>query len=226
MPFNPLGAFNPAAPVDQGALAEGRRYAAALPACPPHSLRRIYGHWTVGHFGQDFPDYNGSVSFDGTHFHLHIPHDPRDNAIGVNNNAPASHTFHRNTGAFGIATDDMVFANEHNFGPEPLTMAALEYLCAGVAAVALKYGIDLTGTSTDAPYAGEPTFLTHAEAADRPGVPPQYAAYGPGSTSERIDLASFVPAPAGESFTAQTATACGNALRQRAHLYKLALATP
>jgi hypothetical protein len=223
MAFDPLGNFDTTAALDAGALAEGRRYLEALPHCPPDTLRRIYAHWTAGHFGQDDPKYNGSVRFDGQHFHLDIPHDPRDNAIGVNDNEEASHTFMRNTGAFGITTDDMVFATEHDFGPEPLTMLALEYLCAGIGAVAAKYGIDIGGTSTHAPYAGEPNVLTHAEAGDLPGNPAQYDRYGPGSTSERIDLASFVPAPDGEAFTAETATACGNALRDRAHRYKVEL---
>jgi hypothetical protein len=223
MPFNPLGAFDPEAPLNDGALDAARHYLDELPAVPAGSLRRIYGHWTVGHFGQDFTDYNGSVSFDGEHFHLNIPHDPSDNAIGVNDNEPAFHTFHRNMGAFGIATDNMVFANTHDFGPEPLTMLALEYLCAGIAAVGSKYDIDLSGVSQGGPFAGEPNFLTHAEAADRPGNPAQYSAYGPATTFERWDLALFTPLPQGVPFDPAFTSRCGDALRQRAHLYKAAL---
>jgi hypothetical protein len=225
MAFNPLGTFDPAAPLNAGALAEGDAFAAKLPPVPAGALDRIYVHWTVGHYEQDFEDYNGSVNFDvkSTKFSLHVVGDPRDNARGVNDNDPHSHTYRRNTGAFGIATDDMIGANEHNFGPEPLTMMTLEYLCAGIAAVGKVYGIDVNGTSTRAPYAGEPNVLTHAEAADRRGSPPQYAAYGPASTSERWDLASFVALPAGLKATGETARACGDALRARAHLYKVAL---
>ncbi|HWT07079.1 MAG TPA: hypothetical protein VN224_15045, partial [Xanthomonadales bacterium] len=136
MPFNPLGTFDPAAPLDAGALAEGNAFAAKLPHVPAGAIDRIYVHWTVGHFGTDFDDYNGSVNFDKVKekFSLHIVGDPRDNARGVTSNPVHSHTFHRNTGAFGIATDDMIGATEHNFGPEPLTMMTLEYLCAGIAA--------------------------------------------------------------------------------------------
>lgn len=223
MSWNPLGSFQSMAPVNQGVIALARQFRLHLPSVPRGAISRIYGHWTVGHYSEDFPDYNGSVKFANQHFYLDVDGDPRDNAVGVNNNPEHSHTYRRNTGAFGISTDDMFGANEHNFGPEPLTMMTLEYLCAGIAAVATVYDIDLQGKSTEGPYAGEPNFLTHAEAADRPGNPAQYAAYGPGSTSERIDLSGFVPAPPGESFTAETALICGNALRRRAHLYKLAL---
>jgi hypothetical protein len=223
MTFNPLGRFDTKAPLVAAAIAEARAFAAKLPAVPRGAIDRIYGHWTVGHYNQNFGDYNGAVRFDGKRFHLDVVGDPRDNAIGVNGNEPHPHTFHRNTGAFGFATDDMAGATEHDFGPEPLTVMTLEYLCAGVAAVARAYGIDLSGTSTRSPFAGEPTFLTHAEAADRPGSPAQYAPYGPGSTSERWDLASFVPFPAGLSATGATAKICGDALRARAHAYKAAL---
>ncbi len=224
MAFNPLGSFDPGAPLDPDALAEGKAFAAKLPSVPAGSIDRIYAHWTVGHYGQDFSDYNGSVRFDTVtkKFSLDIVGDPRDNARG-HTNPPHSHTFHRNTGAFGISTDDMIGANEHNFGPEPLTMMTLEFLCAGIAAAGKVYGIDANGTSVHSPYAGEPNVLTHAEAADRTGSPPQYAAYGPASTSERWDLASFVAFPAGLRATGDTAKACGDALRQRAHLYKVAL---
>lgn len=223
MTFSPLGRFNPAAPLNAAALAEARAFAAKLPSVPHGAIDRIYGHWTVGHYNQDFNDYNGAVRYDGKAFHLDVVGDPRDNAIGVNDNTPHYHTYERNTGSFGISTDDMAGADEHNFGSEPVTVMTLEFLCAGVAAVAKKYEIDLAGTSTRSPYAGEPTFLTHAEAADRPGSPAQYPPYGPGSTSERWDLASFVAFPAGLSATAATAKICGDALRARAHAYKAAL---
>ncbi len=222
--FNPLGKFDPRAPLNQAAVTEARVFAAKLPPVPHGALDRIYLHWSVGHYNQNFNDYNGAVRYDGHAFHLDVVGDPRDNAIGVNGNEPHPHTYHRNTGAFGFCTDDMAGATEHNFGPEPVTVTTLEFLCAGVAAVARVYGIDLSGTSTRAPYAGEPTVLTHAEAADRPGSPPQYAPYGPASTSERWDLASFVAFPAGLNATGATAKICGDALRARAHLYKQRLA--
>lgn len=221
--MNPLGKFNTIAPVQRDVLLEAHDFITRLPTLRNGAITRIYGHWTVGHESMDFPDYNGSVEHDNGHFHLHIPHDPSDNGIGVNNNTPAAHTYRRNHGAFGIATDDMVFATTDDFGPEPLTLLALEYLCAGIAAVARKYNVDITGLSYGGPYSGEPNFLTHAEAADRPGHPQQYPSYGPASTFERWDLASFTPVPPGVTFDPKWATVCGNALRARAHIYKLHL---
>jgi hypothetical protein len=117
----------------------------------------------------------------------------------------------------------MVGATTTNFGPEPVTKLMIEYLCAANAAVAKKYGIDLSGLSTHAPYTGEPTLLTHAEAADRVGSPQQYSAYGPGATSERWDLASLVALPQGVSLSDAMAKATGDAIRARSHLYKAAL---
>lgn len=219
--WTPLGKFVADAPLDPAIVKAADVYSDLLPKLPPNSIQRIYAHWTVGHYGQDFPDYNGSVRFDGEHFHLDMPGDPSDNAIGFNDKPPHSHTFRRNTGAFGIATDDMLFANEHDFGPEPLTLQTLEYLCAGIGAVAARYGIDLHGVSANGPYAGEPTMFTHAEAANHRGNPAQYDNYF--VTGERWDLATFVALPQDVTLTSAHATTCGAALRQRSALYKVAL---
>jgi hypothetical protein len=202
-------------------------YADLLPSCPDGTILAGYWHWTVGHSDQDFPDYNGAVAYDGKNFGLHIPHTPLDNANGVNE---ASHTWLRNTGAFGFATDDMVFASEHDFGPEPLTIATLWWLCAGSAAVSKKYGIDVAGTKQSANYEsgrynGEPTWLTHAEAAVRGGSPPDPAwyNYGPSGTCERWDLSVFTPLPSGLVATDAMATICGNALREATRRIKVLL---
>ena len=221
--FNPLGNFQADAAINPAVLAVAQAYRDTLKTkypCPAGTLKRIYGHWTVGHLGVDYPDYNGAVRYDGTHYHLDVPGNPQDNAIGVNNNTPHYHTYMRNTGAFGIATDDMVFATEHDFGSESLTLMALEFLCGGIAAVGSAYSIDLTGMSTDAPYANEPNFLTHGAAANLPGNPAQYANYY--VTGERWDLSTFVPLPAGMTNKDIDPMICSNALAHRAHLYKLA----
>lgn len=223
MTFNPLGNFVVHAALNEGALVEGKRFFTELPTLPARSINRAYAHWSVGHYNQNFSDYNGSVRYDGASFHLDMSHDPSDNAIGVNNNEPAAHTYMRNTGAFGFATDDMNGASVHDYGTEPVTVLTLEYLCAGLAAVALKYGLDLSATSTDSPYAGEPVILTHAEAAMRGGDPVQYADYGITGTCERWDLASFIALPADETLSAQMAEQCGDAIRQRTRLYKQAM---
>jgi hypothetical protein len=221
--FNPLGAFDIAQDPDPGALAAASILVAQLPDVPGGSLERIYDHWTVGHYNQNFDHYNVSVRFDGSHFHLDVTHDLQDNARGVNDNAPAAHTYRRNTGAVGITVDGMLGASVHNFGPEPITTLMMEYLCAANAAVAHKYGIDLAGMSGTAPYTGEPTLLTHAEAADRIGHPAQYDPYGPGSTAERWDLCSLISLPSGVSLSAAMATMTGDAIRERSRKYKIAL---
>jgi hypothetical protein len=223
MAFSPLGRFNASAPLDPKIIAAGKAFCESLPGVPSGLLKRIYLHWAVAPFGCTFADYNVMADCKGGAWLLKISHDPRDNAPGLNNNAEASHTYHRNTGAVGIALAGMDGATEEDFGPDGVTLAGLEYLCVGAAALASRYGIDVAGTTTESPYANEPTILTHAEAADRPGKPAQYEKYGPASTCERWDLASFVPLPHGVSVNGQTATECGNALRARIHAYKVAL---
>ena len=156
---------------------------------------------------------------------LQITHDPQDNVVGLNDRPMAAHTYKRNAGAVGIAITGMDGAGvgPHDFGSDPVTVMGLTHLCAAGAAVAAKYGISIAGLSSGTPYSGEPSILTHAEAAMRVGNPPQYAPYGPGSTMERWDLASLAPLPAGVSLTPQMAETCGNALRTLARAYKVAL---
>lgn len=222
----PLGNFKPDAPVDPNALAEARSLLSRLPECPAGTLDHLYLHWSVGHWNQDFDDYNVSVRFDGTNFDLDVTHDPRDNARGVNDDAPAEHTWLRNTGALGICTDAMVGATVENFGPEPVTLGFLEHLCAAAAACAHKYGIDLAAPTppSAAPYQNEHAIMTHAEAAFTGGNPPPGAwyNYGIGGSVERWDLATFVAVPDGH-LTQDMAIAAGDALRARARAYKLAL---
>ncbi len=222
MDFNPLGTFDPAAPLTEAAIVAAVEYAKLLKSkypCPPGTLKRIYRHWTVGHYGQDFNDYNGALRFANGHFYFDVCGNPQDNAIGVNDNDEHSHTYMRNTGAFGFATDDMAFADEHNFGPEPITLATTDWMCSGVAAVACAYDIDLSGTAADGPYAGEHISFSHGEAANHPGNPPQYANYY--VTGERWDWATEVPLPDGMSNANIDPSIMGNALRQREHAYKI-----
>jgi hypothetical protein len=227
MSFNPLGKFDINAPMNPVIVTAAKTFMLTLPEVPKGSIDRIYCHWTVGHFMQGFPDYNVGVGNALGHFFLRILGDPRDNAIGVNSSAVHSATFMRNSGAMSIATEDMVGGEEQNFGPEPLTMMAVEWLCAGIGAIAARYSIDLTGKSTRAPYAGEHTCLTHAEAANLGGNPFQYPSYGPpgptGDSAERWDLSSFTPLPPGLAATQAMASVCGDAIRARSRRYKTAI---
>lgn len=233
MTFNPLGNFRADAPLQDKVLVAARAFEVHLPnLLPDEWLHGIYGHWTVGHPDQDFPDYNGSVgcNADGTFF-LHMPHTPLDNACdaaGECSDSFAAHTWLRNSGGFGFSLDGMLGATTKNFGAESdLGVASLHYFCAGVAAVAKKYGIDLAGTKPAGAgrYAGEPTFLTHARAAVLGGTPahPLWYNYGPSGTCERWDFATLVPLPEGMALTDEMAQICCEALNGLAHAYKLAL---
>jgi hypothetical protein len=132
---------------------------------------------------------------------LKLTHDPRDNMPGLTDAPMASHTWHRNSWALGIAIGGMDGATTNNFGKDPVQLHELQYLCAGAAALAAKYGVqanqDLGG--------GEHTIMTHAEAAIQDGY------FG-----ERWDLALFEPGP----LTQTGARYHGDLLRQRIHVIK------
>jgi hypothetical protein len=233
MAFDPLGGLDPSAPLDAGVLAKAKTLLQSLPAVPAGLLSRIYLHWTVAPFGATFSDYNGEADFESGAWVLKITHDPRDNAPGLNSNPEASHTWHRNTGALGVAIAGMTGATQHDFGPAAVTVAGLEHQCALAAGFAACYGIDALGTvQHGATHAGdsgdpidttgEPTILTHAECASLDG-------YLCGFTSDpdcRWDLGSLVALPAGMSLTKAIVSQCGDALRQRVHAYKAALVAP
>lgn len=232
MAFSPLGNFDPSAALPSKVLNAARSYLASLPTLEVgQSIFAINGHWTVGHPAQDFEDYNGSVGCADGEFFLHSPHSARDNAIDASGDCSANyaaHTWLRNAGQFGFSLDGMVGATEHNFGTESdLGVASMHWFCAGVAAVAVKYGVDLAGTKPSAAgrYAGEPTFLTHAECAVRGGKPPHpdWYNYGPSGRCERWDFASLVALPEGMSVTDEMATQVGDALRALGHRYKVAI---
>lgn len=221
MTFNPLGAWSASGPLNTTAIASAVVFYRKLPILSNGFLDRMYNHWTVGHYDQDFSDYNACIRFADGHFFIDLTHDPLGNATG-DEATMASHTYRRNSHAFGISTDDMVGATQHDFGPEPLTVMTLEFLCAANAAAAMKYGIDLAGKCTRVPFVGEPNLLTHAEAANTPGSPPLYANYY--VTGERWDLASEAPLPDGMTTNNIDPSVMGNAIRARSHDYKLAVA--
>jgi len=220
MTFNPLGAWTASGPVNAAAVSGATAFYRRLSPITVGFIDRIYDHWTVGHYGQDFADYNACIRFSGGHFFIDLTHDPAGNAA-ADEDTLAPHTWRRNSHAFGISTDDMVGASQHNFGPEPLTVQTLEWLCAANAAVALKYGIDLAGTCSRVPFVGEPNLLTHAEAANTPGNPPLYANYY--TTGERWDLASETALPESMTTNDIDPRVMGNAIRSRSHDYKLVI---
>jgi hypothetical protein len=224
-PWSPLGKFDPSAPFDPKIVAAGKAFLGTLPVIPKGLIWRFYGHWAAAPFGCLFGDYNGMADFENGQWVLKMTHDPRDNAPGLNSNAEASHTYMRNTGAVGFSLAGMSGATVTNFGDDGVTLAGLEYFCVGCAAFAVQYDLDALGKSVQAPYANEPIFLSHSEAANLVGNPPQYSAYGPKPIGdvERIDFATLTPLPPGVELTADMATTCGDALRLRIHGYKIEL---
>ena len=124
---------------------------------------RIYLHWTGGHYGHVYDEYHISIDWDGT---LYVP------PGGAGADALTllrEHTWHRNTGAIGIAICGAYDAvarssTDINFGPEPPTGCQVEYLAKAVGILCPALGLALSPR----------TVLTHCEAAFKDG-------YGPGS---------------------------------------------
>lgn len=111
----------------------------------------IYLHWTAGRYGQHFGDYHLNIDSDGS--------------IWTDMNSFTDfkeHTWHRNSGAIGIAIDACYGASidtEGNitYGDYPPTQAQMEGLIKVVAKVAYEIGIPVSN------------ILTHAEVADIDG---------------------------------------------------------
>ncbi len=121
---------------------------------------KLYLHWSAGHYGSFFDDYHINIDQDGS---VYVSTDDLSVA--------KAHTWHRNTGAIGIAMACCIGANTNNLGKEPPTQLHVEAM-AQVVAVLCKV-LDLTVDSE--------RVMTHAEAADLDG-------YGPATTCERWDL--------------------------------------
>jgi len=207
---DPLGAFDPDAPLNKDALRNGRTVARYLPNCNDDDITRIYLHHVHPSSGCSGGTYNHVVQFIVDRWEIIGNRNPRDNARSMLSLDYARHTYHRNQGAVGLALD------------APIDSIALEFLCAGAAAYCAAYGIEPTSLSLDAdPYRNEPSILTHAEAANFSGDPEQYYIYGPApvGTGERVDFATLTNAEP----TAESAFIVGEALRARIAAYKLVL---
>lgn len=196
--------FDPGAPIDPQVLADARAFEQTLPAIARGDVHRIYLHWAVAPFGCLFDDYNFMIDLEGGRWVMKTTRNPQNNIPGMNDDPMASHTWHRNSWALGIAIGGMDGATTTNFGADPVQLHELQYLCACAAAVAHRYDVqaddDLGG--------GEHTIMTHAEAALQDGY------FG-----ERWDLALFAPGPLTES----GARYHGELLRKRVRAYKIAL---
>jgi hypothetical protein len=229
MTFDPRGSFRESAPLLDAATLAGRAFLETLPKVPDGDLTRVYLHQSAQEYGCADAAYHAVVSLRGGIWQIVPSHDVRTNARSTFSEVNyAPHTYHRNTGAVAIAVDGLIGSqvSQNDFGSEPLQMHEIEHLCAGAAAFCMAFGIDSGGLSYDAdPYYGEPTILTHGEAANIVGAPPAYTPYGlpPIGTLERWDLTTLVPVPAGVMLSDAHAKIVGDELRGRIHYYAAAL---
>jgi hypothetical protein len=219
MSFNPLGNFDPHAPIDPKIIAAAQAFERTLPAAPPgHGLKRIYDHWTVAAQGCDFTDYNGEAKLvNGAHV-LTLEHNPLDEIVGFNSAPEIAGTWHRNTGSIACAIAGMDGATETDFGPDAVTVAGLTYLCAMNAAFARHFSIDVLGRvpSPGENHAGNNGQLINTSGEHNMETHGEVAVID-GYASERWDLGSFAPLPADVALTSAMRTQCGDALRLMTH---------
>lgn len=106
---------------------------------------KLYLHWTGMHYGQQFSDYHINIDYDGT---IYVSTDNMDEQL--------SHTWHRNTGAVGIALDCAYGAGSEDLGSEPPTDEQIETMAKVIAVLsnALDVPID------------KQHIMTHGEAAN------------------------------------------------------------
>ena len=128
------------------------------------AIRRIYLHWTAGHYDNTYDDY-----------HLNITGDGRLWSSCRELTEYKEHTWHRNSGAVAVSicccADAVAYADGSvDFGSVPPTQQ-LETLARVVAVLCRGLGMLIDDNNV----------MTHAEAADLDD-------YGPATTFERWDL--------------------------------------
>jgi hypothetical protein len=136
-----------------------------------HSLERdikLYLHWSAGHYGQFFDDYHINIDQEGS---IYISTEDLSTVL--------AHTWHRNTGAVGIALACCAGATTNDLGPEPPTTAQIEVMAQVVSVLA--YALDLTIDLQ--------RVMTHGEAGDNMDGLELAEKYGMNSTCERWDAA-------------------------------------
>ena len=120
------------------------------------SIDRLYIHWTAGHYDSVFGDYHINITGAGETYLS------TDDLTAV-----LAHTWHRNTGAIGIALCCCVDATINcdgtfSFGSEPPTDLQIEKTAQVIAVLA-----DVLGLPIDAEHV-----MTHAEVGDIDGYGP------------------------------------------------------
>lgn len=164
---------------------------------------KVYLHWSAGHYDQTFSDYHVNITGDGT---IYVSTDDLSEVL--------AHTYHRNSGAVGIALCCAVGATTDDLGSEPPTEAQIESMAKAI--VAVCEGLWLT--------IDKDHVMTHGEAADNedgldiayPGGP-----YGPQNTCERWDL-QYLGTDESREYTTDydDPETGGNVLRGKALWYK------
>ena len=120
------------------------------------SIDRLYIHWTAGHYDSVFDDYHINITGAGE---TYLSTDDLTEVL--------AHTWHRNTGAIGIALCCCVDATiscdgTFSFGSEPPTDLQIEKTAQVIAVLA-----DVLGLPIDAEHV-----MTHAEVGDLDGYGP------------------------------------------------------
>ena len=128
-------------------------------------VNKIYVHWSAGRYGQFFDDYHINIDSDGS---IVVTTDDLSEVL--------AHTWHRNTGAVGIALSCCFGAEANNgydaeFGDYPPTPAQIDVVSQVVAVLCKGREIPVDYDHVK----------THCEAAEEDG-------YGPSTTCERWDL--------------------------------------
>ena len=129
---------------------------------------KIYLHWTAGRYGQLFDDYHLNIDQDGS---IYASTDDLSETL--------AHTWHRNTGAVGVALCCCYGADTADLGDYPPTAAQIEAMAQVVAVLAKALWLTID----------RDRIMTHAEAADNvDGLLPEGDEYGPRNGCERWDL--------------------------------------
>ena len=120
------------------------------------SINKLYAHWTAGHYDSTFGDYHLNITGAGD---IYLSTDDLTEVL--------AHTWHRNTGAIGIALCCCVDATINcdgtfSLGSEPPTDLQIEKAAQVIALLA-----DVLALPIDAEHV-----LTHAEVGDLDGYGP------------------------------------------------------
>lgn len=161
---------------------------------------KIYLHWSAGHYFHTFNDYHIDITADGK---LYLATEDFSDVL--------AHTYHRNSGAVGIALCCCADATTNDLGSEPPTADQIEAMAQVIWKVADALWLTINKDHV----------MTHGEAGDNEDGLYTHDAYGPRSTCERWDL-EFLGTDESPSFNpwAEDGTRGGDVLRGKALWYK------